>query len=260
MRLYGCAFLDGRPAAKTAARAASFTDRPALTCKRGKSLGLRAKAKAGMRPGEAGLRLGRGRAAAVRRTRPALAGGGMPRGVRLVQGEGRRRARPARDAISLLSVAGRVGWSVLVRPVALDMAAGAAFHAGIGVERSFGPLAEPVMGRCAALGARLGRVFLCKIPAFWFDAAAISLGHVGLPFIHHPAGPLGSAALPRAARRPGGRAERGFVGFVLALSPLSAGRRSGSLSAPARGGYPKAPISSAADLRLVLPVAESGAS
>ena len=66
-----------------------------------------------------------------------------------------------------------------------------------------------------------------------------------------------------AARGPEARRARGArVCWFMLPSPVLFSRRrgSGSLSAPARGGYPKAPISSAADLRLVLLVADIGAS
>ena len=67
----------------------------------------------------------------------------------------------------------------------------------------------------------------------------------------------GFAARGAEARRARGARVCWFVRRSLRFSRR---RGSGSLSAPARGGYPKAPISSAADLRLVLLVADTGAS
>ena len=75
--------------------------------------------------------------------------------------------------------------------------------------------------------------------------------------------PQGRLEARLAARGPEARRARvARVWFGRAGPPplFSTGGRSGSLSAPARGGYPKALISSAADRRLVLLAGETGAS
>ena len=63
-------------------------------------------------------------------------------------------------------------------PIALLMATVGAGNTGVGVEGAFGAFAVPVMRRLATLWAWLRRVFVRKVPAFWFDAAAVSYCHV----------------------------------------------------------------------------------